>query len=83
MQNMHPSLANHLHDECSEYIDDLHRCHEEYPYQKFLGKCNDSKLKLMKCLENETLKRRRENRKIAMEGIEKTRKFRETIKTPK
>lgn len=26
---MHPSLAPHLHSECLEVIEQLHRCHEQ------------------------------------------------------
>lgn len=28
-QVMHPSLAPHLHSDCLQIIEELHRCHEE------------------------------------------------------
>ncbi|XP_065064382.1 COX assembly mitochondrial protein 2 homolog [Rhopilema esculentum] len=77
---MHPSLATHLHSECKEFIDVLNSCHDEHPYGKFFGKCNDAKLKMMKCLEKEDLKRRQQNRIKARENVEKTIRFRESLK---
>ena len=32
---MHPSLAPHLHNECLEIIEQLHRCHEEVSSSPF------------------------------------------------
>ncbi|KAL9965742.1 hypothetical protein ACROYT_G029584 [Oculina patagonica] len=58
---MHPSLAPHLHSECLEVIEQLHRCHQEHPFQKFVGKCNDIKRALNTCLKEEDLRKRRRN----------------------
>ncbi|CAH3186136.1 unnamed protein product [Porites lobata] len=51
---MHPSLAPHLHGDCLEIIEQLHRCHEQHPVGKFLGECNDIKRALNRCLKEET-----------------------------
>ncbi|PFX26841.1 COX assembly mitochondrial protein 2 homolog [Stylophora pistillata] len=58
---MHPSLAPHLHNDCLQIIEELHRCHEEHPFRKFVGECNDIKRALDTCLKKEDLKRRRKN----------------------
>ncbi|CAH3146364.1 COX assembly mitochondrial protein 2 homolog [Pocillopora verrucosa] len=58
---MHPSLAPHLHSDCLQIIEELHRCHEEHPFRKFVGMCNDIKRTLNACLKEEDLRRRRKN----------------------
>lgn len=51
---MHPNLAAHLHgEECKEIIAQLHKCHSEHPYRKFVGACNDFKRALNNCLQKE------------------------------
>ncbi|CAH3176785.1 unnamed protein product [Porites evermanni] len=62
---MHPSLAPHLHGDCLEIIQQLHRCHEQHPVGKFLGECNDIKRALNRCLKEEDLRKRRRNQEDA------------------
>ncbi|CAH3180384.1 unnamed protein product, partial [Porites evermanni] len=52
---MHPSLAPHLHGDCLEIIQQLHRCHEQVNTScwEFLGECNDIKRALNRCLKEE------------------------------
>ncbi|KAK2556685.1 COX assembly mitochondrial protein 2-like protein [Acropora cervicornis] len=72
---MHPSLAPHLHSECLKIIEQLHRCHEEHPVSKFLGKCNDIKRALNVCLKEEDLRKRRKNLEEARRKRKKLQEF--------
>ncbi|XP_020602961.1 COX assembly mitochondrial protein 2 homolog [Orbicella faveolata] len=72
---MHPSLAPHLHSECLEVIEQLHRCHQEHPFRKFVGKCNDLKRALNACLKEENLRKRRRN-------LEEARKREKAVRNP-
>lgn len=53
--NMHPPLDLHLHPMCKEVITKFQACHNDHPWAKFLGKCNDMKRELDKCLYEEVL----------------------------
>jgi len=58
-----PPLAEHLHTEkCVLVIRELHKCHEEKPYGKFFGHCNELKSLLRRCLTEQKEQRRKENR---------------------
>ncbi len=65
---MHPSLAPHLHGEdCRKVIEQLSKCHEDHPLQKFLGVCNPLKRALNRCLQKEYEERQRKNYELAQE----------------
>ncbi|RDD45660.1 COX assembly mitochondrial protein 2-like protein [Trichoplax sp. H2] len=69
---MHPPLAAHLHEKkCQLIIQQLSDCHVEHPVAKFLGKCNDIKLALNACLQEEYESRRRLNHEEAKKRREK------------
>ena len=71
---MHPNLADHLHnEECRKVIEQLRKCHAEYPYRKFLGACNDFKRALNDCLHKEYKERQKAN-------LEQARKKKELYK---
>mmetsp|Transcript_6591 Transcript_6591/g.7547 ORF Transcript_6591/g.7547 Transcript_6591/m.7547 type:complete len:82 (+) Transcript_6591:219-464(+) len=57
---MHPPLFR-PHPLCQEVVDAFLACHEENPYLKFLGACNDRKYALEVCLKQEKVERRRAN----------------------
>lgn len=51
---MHPDLSPHLHSpECNALIRELHKCHEDHPMKKYLGKCSEIDSKLWRCLVKE------------------------------
>lgn len=50
---MHPLLTVKEHPHCADAILALKRCHEEHPWQKFVGVCNEAKRKLDSCLREE------------------------------
>ncbi|CAM9277129.1 unnamed protein product [Choristocarpus tenellus] len=62
---MHPPLRK-PHPRCQSVIDTLVTCHEENPYGKFWGSCNDAKVALDKCFYDEKEERRRANREKAL-----------------
>ncbi|XP_044763183.1 COX assembly mitochondrial protein 2 homolog [Coccinella septempunctata] len=65
---MHPDLSSHLHtDECNLLIESLQKCHEENPFLKFFGKCNQQDTLMVKCLRQERLARRRKNFEASLE----------------
>mmetsp|Transcript_17762 Transcript_17762/g.35052 ORF Transcript_17762/g.35052 Transcript_17762/m.35052 type:complete len:85 (+) Transcript_17762:146-400(+) len=49
---MHPPL-DRPHPYCQHVIDALRNCHEENPYKKFFGVCNEPKAALDKCFKAE------------------------------
>ena len=59
---MHPPLQLHLHsEECQRVIKQLLACHKEHPTRKYFGKCNEFKLSLNRCLQEEYVRRRQAN----------------------
>ncbi|XP_024543505.1 COX assembly mitochondrial protein 2 homolog isoform X1 [Selaginella moellendorffii] len=58
---MHPPLVLHKHPLCTEIITLFLRCHEDHPAAKFWGKCNDLKLELVRCLQEEKAVKRKKN----------------------
>ena len=46
-------------------IQELNRCHEEHPFRKFVGACNDLKRALNACLQKEYVEKRRKNYELA------------------
>ena len=61
---MHPPL-HRPHPDCQEVIHELLNCHDENPYAKFFGVCNDQKRALDQCFRREKNKQRKENLKQA------------------
>lgn len=60
---MHTDLAAHLHsDECNQLIQLLQNCHSEHPFRKFFGYCNHEDTQMLKCLKQERIARRTQNR---------------------
>ncbi|CAM9165755.1 unnamed protein product [Hapterophycus canaliculatus] len=57
---MHPPLLR-PHPSCHEEVKRLMACHEENPYGKFFGNCNDFKLALDKCFVVEKEEKRKKN----------------------
>lgn len=57
---MHPPLFR-PHPRCQKIVDLLLQCHEENPYAKYWGACNDPKIALDKCLRQEKEDRRKAN----------------------
>ncbi|DAZ97211.1 TPA: hypothetical protein N0F65_003842 [Lagenidium giganteum] len=57
LSTMHPPLER-PHPDCQEVIHALYECHEENPWGKFMGACNDQKRNLDMCLKKEKDKRR-------------------------
>mmetsp|Transcript_5678 Transcript_5678/g.7194 ORF Transcript_5678/g.7194 Transcript_5678/m.7194 type:complete len:85 (-) Transcript_5678:788-1042(-) len=68
---MHPPLFR-PHPLCKDVIDALLACHEENPYMKFLGACNNPKAALEHCLRMEKEVRRKENADNARASRERT-----------
>eukprot|EP00118_Oscarella_pearsei_P015471 m.139880 g.139880 ORF g.139880 m.139880 type:complete len:80 (+) comp38287_c1_seq18:1451-1690(+) len=69
---MHPSLAPHLHGRpCQEIIRLLHKCHEDHPFGKFFGQCNEFKYALSSCLTDEYKAKRKQNQEEARRRKEK------------
>lgn len=60
---MHTDLSAHLHsDKCNDLIQLLQKCHDEHPFRKFLGYCNHEDAEMLRCLKQERLARRDQNR---------------------
>ena len=57
---MHPPLFK-PHPKCEDVVQRLLACHEEKPYGKFFGACNEPKLALDMCFREEKEERRRAN----------------------
>jgi COX assembly protein 2 len=64
--SMHPPLMR-PHPDCQEYIQKLIACHEEHPWAKFFGTCNEVKRDLDQCFRVEKERMRKENARIARE----------------
>ena len=65
---MHPSLQLHLHsDECQRVIKALLACHQAHPARRYVGACNQLKLALNRCLQDEYVRRRSANQDQAQE----------------
>lgn len=60
---MHPPLYK-AHPLCKPEVEALVRCHEEHPYRKFIGHCNDKKHDLDMCFREEKKLRIKLNRRI-------------------
>lgn len=60
---MHTDLSAHLHsNHCNELIQLLHKCHDENPFKKFFGYCNQEDAEMLRCLKQERIARRAQNR---------------------
>ena len=57
---MHPPLGK-PHPMCEHVVKALVECHEQNPYGKFIGSCNDAKAALDACFRAEKEARRRAN----------------------
>ncbi|CAN0339874.1 unnamed protein product [Pylaiella littoralis] len=57
---MHPPLLR-PHPSCHEEVKALMACHDENPYGKFFGTCNEFKLALDNCFKSEKEEQRRRN----------------------
>ncbi len=49
---MHPPLYR-PHPLCEEVVQNLVRCHDDNPFKKYLGICNDAKYRLDECFRME------------------------------
>ncbi|XP_056646458.1 COX assembly mitochondrial protein 2 homolog [Diorhabda carinulata] len=73
---MHTDLAPHLHsDNCNELIKLLQQCHNENPFLRIFGKCNSEDHRMVMCLKQERLQRRKRNYQKSLETKEKLRKM--------
>ena len=63
---MHPPLFK-PHPQCEGCVKDLVKCHEDNPFAKFFGACNDVKTSMDKCFRDEKIARRNANFKKAKE----------------
>jgi len=73
---MHPTFAPHLHgEECRKIIQQLNQCHEDHPFRKFVGVCNDLKRALNACLQKEYVEKRKKNYELAQKKKEAFRKL--------
>ncbi|XP_077983507.1 COX assembly mitochondrial protein 2 homolog [Glandiceps talaboti] len=69
---MHGDLSSHLHtEECNELIKQLQQCHQENPWKKFTGICNELDTAMIKCLRRERENKRHVNAQKAKEMKEK------------
>lgn len=50
---VHPLLSAHLHPMCKDVIARFKACHQDHPYAKFWGRCNDLRAELDRCLNDE------------------------------
>jgi COX assembly protein 2 len=57
---MHPPLLR-PHPLCQNVVDELMACHENNPYMKFFGECNDAKAALDLCFKQEKEVKRKAN----------------------
>lgn len=65
---MHTDLSAHLHsNNCNELIRLLQQCHDDNPFKKFFGYCNHEDAQVLRCLKQERIARRDENRKKSEE----------------
>ncbi|GAA5864443.1 hypothetical protein JCM8547_005822 [Rhodosporidiobolus lusitaniae] len=62
---MHPPLADHQQTQCLAVIEALKQCHEQNPWMKLAGVCNDQKHALNLCLRAERVERTDKNREAA------------------
>ncbi|KAG5188765.1 hypothetical protein JKP88DRAFT_25195 [Tribonema minus] len=69
---MHPPLFK-PHPMCQEMVEQLVKCHDENPYGKFLGACNEAKTALDKCFRQEKIARYKANMESAKAMDEKRR----------
>ncbi|XP_072397812.1 COX assembly mitochondrial protein 2 homolog [Diabrotica undecimpunctata] len=73
---MHTDLSAHLHTEsCNRIIELLKKCHAEYPFRKFFGKCNSENSLMNACLKQERLARRDRNMEKSKEMKRKLREM--------
>ncbi|PRW44355.1 G8 domain-containing [Chlorella sorokiniana] len=49
----HPPLEIHQHPSCKEQILALHKCHDDNPFAKYWGVCNETLAELRACFKNE------------------------------
>mmetsp|Transcript_2427 Transcript_2427/g.5421 ORF Transcript_2427/g.5421 Transcript_2427/m.5421 type:complete len:82 (+) Transcript_2427:31-276(+) len=72
---MHPNLALHKHPVCEEAINQLHQCHAENAFLKWLGACNSVRRELDRCLTQEFLVRRELNQVAAAQEKERVKEL--------
>ena len=56
---------------CCQVVRDLVNCHDQNPYKKFFGACNDAKRALDECFKREKQERYKANLAKARESAEK------------
>ncbi|CAM6017358.1 unnamed protein product [Sphagnum balticum] len=70
---MHPPLTLHKHPACALIIENFKKCHEDHPFQKFFGVCNDLKIELDRCFREEKAEKRKVNFEASKQFKEKLR----------
>lgn len=76
---MHPPLFK-PHELCQKVIDAFVRCHEDNPYMKYLGACNDLKVDLDKCFRDEKERARKRNAEKAKRDKQRFEEIKRKVK---
>lgn len=65
---MHTDLSKHLHTEkCNQLIELLGKCRQDNPFGKLFGYCNTEDHRVVNCLKEERVERRRKNYEKSIE----------------